>query len=647
MAAEAALRSGVGLVTVASAKSAIPMMAPRLPEAMWEPLPETDSGVGLDKASSQPPRAPSRTHRPRPRTRARHGRRDRCSRRRDRGRLGIPTVVDADGLNALARKRVRIPAGRALALTPHPGEAGRLLGSSAQEIESGPPPSGAPARRGDEDPRASEGLPDSGLGPEGNVQVNLTGNAGMATGGTGDVLTGIVGALLAQGLGHRGRSSSGSPRPRPRRRPGRGRDRTDFPRRDRPHREASRRVSEAGGGLTETVAETDSAEKTFASAFELGPPSSGSSFYYLHGDLGAGKTLFTKGHRVLPRHRCEPSHEPDVRARARATAAGRECFYHIDLYRIENERELAELGIEEMEEEGAVLVVEWAEKLGRRRREDAIDVTSRGQGRESDGGSRYGAHETRGNHRGDSDALPRGRDAESRRARVEREAMERHLARRLHRSRNDRGVRVAHARREEAGARESARGDAPEKIFLAGTGAESTSETLSRSRAGRGARRRLRHRGDSPLQPARVRAASLSSSTTIGSRTRASNSRRRLPYPRLHRAHPRARDGRADRRSIPTSPESRTARATSSRLQETKRVCPEEFAVLTGSAQILLAAFTVGASGAILADACAAWEESAELEEALAAGEIDRARAIQTRLARFSREVVAKRGFPE
>ena len=47
-----------------------------------------------------------------------------------------PTVVDADGLNALARKPQSIPAGRTLALTPHPGEAGRLLGSSAKEVES-------------------------------------------------------------------------------------------------------------------------------------------------------------------------------------------------------------------------------------------------------------------------------------------------------------------------------------------------------------------------------------------------------------------------------------------------------------------------------------------------------------------------------
>lgn len=81
-------------------------------------------------------------------------------------------------------------------------------------------------------------------------------------------------------------------------------------------------------------------------------------------------------------------------------------------------------------------------------------------------------------------------------------------------------------------------------------------------------------------------------------------------------------------------------------LQETRRLCPEEFAVLTGSAQILLAAFTVGASGAILADACAAWDEPAELLEALAAGDIDRAREIQMRLARFCRDVVVTHGIP-
>ena len=200
MAAEAALRAGAGLVTVASAKSAIPMMAPRLPEAMWAPLAETDSGALSTKAKSRI-----------------------LELLRDRQALalgpglgtedetvalvqeivtasGIPTVVDADGVNALARKAEGIGAGRVLALTPHPGEAGRILGSSAKEVESDRLEA---ARRLAHRTKAHvllKGYRTLVSDPRGNVQVNLTGNAGMATGGTGDVLTGIVGAFLAQGI---------------------------------------------------------------------------------------------------------------------------------------------------------------------------------------------------------------------------------------------------------------------------------------------------------------------------------------------------------------------------------------------------------------------------------------------------------------
>jgi len=210
MAAEAALRTGVGLVTVASAKSAIPMMAPRLPEAMWEPLPETDSGAVSRKARSRLFELLG----------------DRSALALGPG-LGtddetialvreivaaseIPTVVDADGLNALAGKPETIlagsaglagfagPTGRALALTPHPGEAGRLLGSSAKEVERDRLRA---ARRLAEETRTHvllKGHRTLVSDPRGNVLVNLTGNAGMATGGSGDVLTGILGALLAQ-----------------------------------------------------------------------------------------------------------------------------------------------------------------------------------------------------------------------------------------------------------------------------------------------------------------------------------------------------------------------------------------------------------------------------------------------------------------
>jgi NAD(P)H-hydrate epimerase len=200
MAAEAALRTGVGLVTVASAKSAIPMMAPRLPEAMWEPLPETESGALSRKAQSRILELLI----------------DRSALALGPG-LGtddetvalvreivagssIPTVVDADGLNALARKPQAFPEGRALALTPHPGEAGRLLGSSAKEVENDRLASVRRLARETKSHVLLKGYRTLVSDPRGNVAVNLTGNAGMATGGTGDVLTGILGALFAQGV---------------------------------------------------------------------------------------------------------------------------------------------------------------------------------------------------------------------------------------------------------------------------------------------------------------------------------------------------------------------------------------------------------------------------------------------------------------
>jgi NAD(P)H-hydrate epimerase len=187
-------------VTVATAKSAIAMMAPRLPEAMWEPLPETDSGAVSIRAQSRLLELLSN---------------------RDALALGpglgtesetiglvqeivgaseIPTVVDADGLNALAQALEKIPPGRAIALTPHPGEAGRLLGSSAKDVESDRLAAVRRLAASTKTHVLLKGYRTLISDPTGNVQVNLTGNAGMATGGTGDVLTGILGALLAQGV---------------------------------------------------------------------------------------------------------------------------------------------------------------------------------------------------------------------------------------------------------------------------------------------------------------------------------------------------------------------------------------------------------------------------------------------------------------
>ncbi len=114
-------------------------------------------------------------------------------------RYELPMVLDADGLNAFAgcittlraKNRVRV-------LTPHPGEMGRLSGRPAAEIQ---------ARRVEEAREFAlernvtlvlKGFRTLIAAPGGQVWVNPTGNPGMATGGTGDVLTGLVAGLLAQ-----------------------------------------------------------------------------------------------------------------------------------------------------------------------------------------------------------------------------------------------------------------------------------------------------------------------------------------------------------------------------------------------------------------------------------------------------------------
>lgn len=115
----------------------------------------------------------------------------------------IPAVLDADALTVLARSLGGMAgfnafAGRAI-LTPHPGEAARLLGSSAAEVQQD--------RLAAAERLASAGvvavLKGSGtiVCDAERIYVNHTGNAGMATGGAGDVLTGVIAALVGQGLG--------------------------------------------------------------------------------------------------------------------------------------------------------------------------------------------------------------------------------------------------------------------------------------------------------------------------------------------------------------------------------------------------------------------------------------------------------------
>jgi len=111
----------------------------------------------------------------------------------------VPIVLDADGLNAFAGRapELKNPAG-SLCITPHPGEMARLLGSTVKEVQ---------ARRVELALKAAhdwnavvvlKGSATVVASPDGNVFTNSTGNPGMATGGTGDVLTGILAGLTAQ-----------------------------------------------------------------------------------------------------------------------------------------------------------------------------------------------------------------------------------------------------------------------------------------------------------------------------------------------------------------------------------------------------------------------------------------------------------------
>jgi NAD(P)H-hydrate epimerase len=196
MAGIAALRTGAGLVTVASAESAISAIASHAPEIMTEPLPETKSGfisvraldegqiaqiaerknvIALGPGMGQDPDTVQLI-------------------RRLVEELHAPMVVDADGLNALVDRRlhgVRV-------LTPHPGEMSRLTRKSIPEIQA----DRVGAARAFAQERGVylvlKGNRSVVAAPDGRAWINPTGSPAMATGGTGDVLTGMIAGLLAQ-----------------------------------------------------------------------------------------------------------------------------------------------------------------------------------------------------------------------------------------------------------------------------------------------------------------------------------------------------------------------------------------------------------------------------------------------------------------
>ncbi len=165
--------------------------------------------------------------------------------------LPLPLVIDADGLNAFegALERLRERTSPTV-LTPHPGELGRLLGMPTAEVV-----------RRTASARCAEAARRSGAivvlkghrtlmaTPDGEVWINPTGNPGMATGGTGDVLTGMLARAPGAGIRAVGGGPSSGVRARPGRRPRRWPDRRARPAGQRPDRRVAGRLAGAGREL--------------------------------------------------------------------------------------------------------------------------------------------------------------------------------------------------------------------------------------------------------------------------------------------------------------------------------------------------------------------------------------------------------------
>jgi NAD(P)H-hydrate epimerase len=192
LAARAAVRAGAGLVTAAVPEAILDVVDLGSIESMTLPLRALDDVLDAVEGKSVLALGPGLGQE----------RETVEAVRRIAREVALPLVLDADGINAFAG-RVADLAGRSAetVLTPHPGELGRLLGVPAAEVQADRL---AAVRRAAAEAEAVvvlKGYRTLVATPGGEVHVNPTGNPGMATGGTGDVLTGLIAGLLAQGLG--------------------------------------------------------------------------------------------------------------------------------------------------------------------------------------------------------------------------------------------------------------------------------------------------------------------------------------------------------------------------------------------------------------------------------------------------------------
>jgi ADP-dependent NAD(P)H-hydrate dehydratase / NAD(P)H-hydrate epimerase len=201
MAGMAALRAGAGLVTVATAKSALPNVAGFAAELMTEPLPETATGgIAIEslKSGELQQLASTMTVVAIGPGIGRHPETVEFVQEAVRT-LKAPLVIDADGLNAFdGRTELLDGSKRALVLTPHPGEMSRLAGVSTKAVQADRLNVARSFAREHRLVLVLKGNLTIIALADGTAWVNPTGNPGMATGGTGDILTGMTAGILAQ-----------------------------------------------------------------------------------------------------------------------------------------------------------------------------------------------------------------------------------------------------------------------------------------------------------------------------------------------------------------------------------------------------------------------------------------------------------------
>jgi NAD(P)H-hydrate epimerase len=197
LAAKAAVRAGAGLVTVASVDPVLDAVAAHLPEALMLPLSEEDGRISpkaVDTVLTAKSRftgavfGPGTTH-------------DGPVLEFFSGlwsRWEAPSVIDADALNAVALGAGLPPCDAVL--TPHPGELSRLMEVTVAEIQSDRFRAAREAAERFKKTVLLKGAHSIVAAPDETLLVNGTGNPGMASGGMGDVLSGVIGALLGQEL---------------------------------------------------------------------------------------------------------------------------------------------------------------------------------------------------------------------------------------------------------------------------------------------------------------------------------------------------------------------------------------------------------------------------------------------------------------